>query len=1371
MCPVCNNQSRNLTVSQSGVDDCACLKGDGFCKTLQGALAEQCNDTRIEIYCEEDNPLILPVPIFISQLANLEIIGIGDSRQNVTCLEGAGLYFENVSNVTISGIAWTNCSVSHPTTVYNPSINVTFPNVSSALFFYRSDNINISSCSFSSDFGSGVTMYDVGGEVFVLESEFTDNNLHYKCEGEILCFNRSTGLYIEKTPCGAFSSCDEPIPPTLYTSDSTYVIDNCIFDSNNNSFLSGRVQLPTDILSHKENRLISHGGALGIRLTGNAQYNEFYISNCDFTGNLALWGGAVEIGIGDNAEGNSVQVSDSCFEYNQGLTGGALRFAVFPPLDYAGFGANTNNNSFFVRSCNFSENSAQAAAALSYISSRQIYRNHTTMLFVEGSRFEHNYANNSGTAVSLSGWNNEVGGYPTLAYFVDCTFERNYIQNNYQNERSHSVGFGTVTTHEIPLHFNGTCSFADNQGTALAVSATGVHMSGNVSFTDNVGVNGGAVHILAKGWIDLGNNLNLSFLRNLAVLNGGAIYSSYVIPLPSVDQRYCIFKVDENPQNVTVFFDDNKADISGNAIFLSSPGGCLAQNASSLPFSDERIFDFDEPIEKELATSPGKIVFSKPAHNDNGIYTTSITLGQAFNITPNMTDFFEKETVGVAALSLKLDNHSASEYQDTTPSDYSISGQTLLQISNNEMPAPFKIIGKNNSNESARTVLTFFTSSFPTVVGYLHLNIMPCEFGHEYNNNSHQCECFKDQNVYCDPLSNLTCVKYGYWLGNSTGTSKDKYMTTTCGFELCQYTDGMCPGNRSCNVSLGNFCEVNRSELLCANDRGDRLCSMCRDGFDFTYSALKCVSAAHCSNWRSIVISIALNIVFWILVVAVIAFSLRLDMRLGSGYLYCLIYYFGVILHLTTNNFPTTFLEVLVYLCTGIFQINPRIFGLIKTCSFRDLNAIQHHFLFYLHPIFLGLLTFSVIVVGRCFPRFVPSISRENYGLRSLCIFLYLSFNALSETSLNILDFLKFPGDSRAYVSLAPKYLYMDKTYHLPYALTALCVELFIIVPLLFILLFSPFLARIPRMNLTRLKPLLDEYQSCYKDECRWFAGFYLICRQFIFLFSLINFDNTGGILFLQILCIIVLIVHAVFQPYRKRWLNVMDTILLADLAIYSLMNGSTVNVAFGSNNTFRSFLVHLLILIPVLFLVGLIIANCVLLCTRWRKNKVIVRLGRNLHLDETIRSEGTTVNGGQGYLGSTSLPSRYVPMEREPLLMPDSRRSGSAFYSAASPAAGPTPPSSSQRNSSSSGSKEDASSISTTPVPDDQDAAASGNAKEKNEPWYKSLQRHFSSKPAAVPELTTMAEVDESLGAVDVRKRSKYTVSEAGPGAPALND
>ncbi len=218
--------------------------------------------------------------------------------------------------------------------------------------------------------------------------------------------------------------------------------------------------------------------------------------------------------------------------------------------------------------------------------------------------------------------------------------------------------------------------------------------------------------------------------------------------------------------------------------------------------------------------------------------------------------------------------------------------------------------------------------------------------------------------------------------------------------------------------------------------------------------------------------------------------------------------------------------------------------------------------------------------------RFCPcpkSISpAHNTPIHAMCLLILASYTSVTFTSFKILRPIRIGGGFRVYAD--PNLRYFG-TKHLPYALVALFLECAIALPICFLILFSPCLYRKVNIVKLRLKPILDEFQACYRPECRWFAGFYFLARQVIFLVSIIPTESLPEAnIYLHSINAVILIVFCSFQPYKLKWLNVLDTLLLADILFLSFFQ-----LEYVSNPAHRAVAVVLVVL-PSLYLAIIVV-------------------------------------------------------------------------------------------------------------------------------------------------------------------------------------
>ena len=85
------------------------------------------------------------------------------------------------------------------------------------------------------------------------------------------------------------------------------------------------------------------------------------------------------------------------------------------------------------------------------------------------------------------------------------------------------------------------------------------------------------------------------------------------------------------------------------------------------------------------------------------------------------------------------------------------------------------------------------------------------------------------------------------------------------------------------------------------------------------------------------------------------------------------------------------------------------------------------------------------------------------------------------------------------------------------------------------------------------VKPLLDSFQGCFKDNLRFFAGLYFLYRWPILLVYMNTTSFSTFYMIVGRIFVLILALHAISQPYTKRAHNIIDALLLTDLV---LING-----------------------------------------------------------------------------------------------------------------------------------------------------------------------------------------------------------------------
>ena len=136
---------------------------------------------------------------------------------------------------------------------------------------------------------------------------------------------------------------------------------------------------------------------------------------------------------------------------------------------------------------------------------------------------------------------------------------------------------------------------------------------------------------------------------------------------------------------------------------------------------------------------------------------------------------------------------------------------------------------------------------------------------------------------------------------------------------------------------------------------------------------------------------------------------------------------------------------------------------------------------------------------------------------------------------------------------------------HLPYAILAITVIIFTILPILLLCLYPcqcfQKLLNCCRLRCTVLHTFMDTFQGGYKNRAdgsydrRWFSAVYLITR----IAFLIIIANTHEVIHLLLFITFLLIVTAIFtgvvRPYKSYKFNIVDIILILIFAIVPLIS------------------------------------------------------------------------------------------------------------------------------------------------------------------------------------------------------------------------
>ena len=153
--------------------------------------------------------------------------------------------------------------------------------------------------------------------------------------------------------------------------------------------------------------------------------------------------------------------------------------------------------------------------------------------------------------------------------------------------------------------------------------------------------------------------------------------------------------------------------------------------------------------------------------------------------------------------------------------------------------------------------------------------------------------------------------------------------------------------------------------------------------------------------------------------------------------------------------------------------------------------------------------------------------------------------------------------NSSRYLLLAPTVPYFGSE-HLPFAILAIVVLSTFIAPPPLLLIAYPTLTFQKTLGCLKVRwPALhifvDVFQGCYKNrtdgtnDYRYFAAFYFILRIIMLLVNVCN--NLVGLGWTLSTAVLIIgsLLFALLRPYKKNWLNILDSVILASLGLGTL--------------------------------------------------------------------------------------------------------------------------------------------------------------------------------------------------------------------------
>ena len=1091
------------------------------------------------------------------------LLGGLKNRSKISCLSGTGVKFGHIKNLSIINIEFTNCGIRH---------NVSNTFIKSAIFIYNSRNVTIQNTHVEDSDGSGLVLMNnhmvniehssfKGGSIKINYSDF--NNVSISGGGGIFI----TFICSLKTECLDLNSC--------YCKNSTVIIRHSHFNDNYAKRLKNGTMFG-DTTSCAFSGL-SKGGGISLFLN-NTSNNNVTVLHSELKNNKAQWsggfrvvicslatdnvinlqhselknnsvddrgGGGIDIGfVGNEVSGNVVNVHSVILTGNHALFGGGA--SLFTYLTH-----NQDNNTFNMSNCTWKQNYAHYGAAF-YVSPQIKEVIDKNML----------------------PWLN----------FINCSFESNYIISEDITGIVRRMGDGIVMATGYTVNFAGNVTFANNQkGSCIYATSSIVHFSTHTYalFLNNTAWQGAGIALYGFSLIIASEQSRITFCNNSVSNRGAAIYYYSIDKNAYIHTRTCFIQSTMTSWN----FYGNKAlkdptydngVMRDDSIYASSSASCLSESnklygsAKYNICTQNMIPNFLPTTNNESHYDDGKLDLSS---NERKIddENTSIPFipGKEFKLSRKRMNYSF-----TAHFHVSIKNHGNSNITRSKAYRY-IRGYSL------------RLKGCPEDNAT----ITLLESGFRKYFISFRVYAQHCPPLYRWENGECVCHSTADLNFVefhkCNSSEYRASIRLGYWINY---THAGNLTSNTCTERSFALLTSYCPlGYCSRGVDEDNYIELPNDTLsisIC-NFRKEQLCGKCEEGraVFFHSESFKCGKTELCHlgplfYLLSEILPITLLFLF------VIFFNISFTSGDLNGFIFFAQVYDTIskvggsfITHSDSYSKISVAYRLIYKLFNfDFFDTDELSFCLWNTPSTLDILVFKYVTVIYALVLVLG----TIWLIGFCSKFKCLKFRRPKYSvIQGLSAFLVMAYSQCSYISFSILNKITIYNGSTAYkhvVFLQGNIEYMTKA-HLPYAIPAIfCICSFVaVLPLLLItyplcnkvILFLgieencivKFTSRL--IPITKIKPFLDCFQGTFKDNYRFFAGFYFMYRV-----SILSSRFATGVIQIYVIIglqlIAMLALHTITWPYQKKIHNIIDFLVLTNLAIINTLK--SLNFFYAEN-------------------------------------------------------------------------------------------------------------------------------------------------------------------------------------------------------------
>ena len=726
----------------------------------------------------------------------------------------------------------------------------------------------------------------------------------------------------------------------------------------------------------------------------------------------------------------------------------------------------------------------------------------------------------------------------------------------------------------------------------------------------------------------LNDDSKFTFTNNSALDAGGAIYQYAYGKRDFFTSESCFirYKGEKNitERNITFLFQNNTVGAGrkstelgkyGHSIYTTTITPCYnSYGCKPGHFKDTfncfANFIFEDKCDYDISTSGSKITLNVDSVGDNNI--TWAVPGKLFELPIRTLNDLSQEIAAGYFATVKCLNDDCSVRLDSTTA---YTSNKLIRF-------------YGNLGDEATLTLESTLDSRRELIFKMQVNIQECPPGFVHSETRLICECSSQtDNQFagirdCDYQNFSAKLIPGYWVGYDKSELKDRKFIQTKYLLWGYCPRGQCSGESSRVQTLPQNTSVSALDTICGKSRTGTFCSRCQEGYAANYhdDTNECKEVHHDCKWSWLLYLVSEIIPVTVLFTVVIVFNIKFTDGAISGVILfvqmsdtMLIRGNGFILFHPVADFGLQAYQFMTRIYNlNFFATNSLSFCLWKQATTLDLLAFKYITIFY-----ACTLVVVIIVIFRCchskkmnsmLVKVKPgkaAASTKSTIIHGLSGFLVICYSECTRVSLLLLTPARLfasgeHGNVLKYI--VPFYdgeLIFFRGKHLAYALPALLILLVVGVVPPILLMSYPLCYKVfsvlrigesrfakilcTCVPLEKFKPFFDSFQHSFKDDYRFFSGLYFLYRfTTLATFAFVN-RLTNFYVLVQVQLTAILTLHALCQPYKKRWHNILDALIFMNL---SAVNAITLfNYQLTENLTDEQFKTNVSSIVQVILL------------------------------------------------------------------------------------------------------------------------------------------------------------------------------------------